>query len=187
MRCKASPAHENALAEGLTRIIQNQLKSDAWQCSQHSDSRTKATAHSGILRAAKGVVDDLVHEGVLAALMEGQPVPPTNRKTPDCRCAHFVEAPDLGNCLEASWLDDRGKACLRQVQDSEVPCGLCPHKALHFWLFGALCIQQSGLQVEGSHTASRMNGGCQVRFVTPHGISWVWPHPWCHGFCDGEI
>ena len=57
-----------------------------WCHMQHSDSRTKATAHSGILRAAKGVVDDLVHEGVLAALMEGKPVPPTNRKTPDCRC-----------------------------------------------------------------------------------------------------
>lgn len=52
---------------------------------QHSDSRTKATAHSGILRAAKGVVEDIVREGVLAALMEGQPVPPSNRKTQDCR------------------------------------------------------------------------------------------------------
>lgn len=52
---------------------------------QHSGSRTKATAHSGILRAAKGVVEDIVREGVLAALMEGRPVPPTNRRTPDCR------------------------------------------------------------------------------------------------------
>jgi hypothetical protein len=52
---------------------------------QHSSSRTKATAHSGILRAAKGVVEDIVREGVLAALIEGRPVPPTNRRTPDCR------------------------------------------------------------------------------------------------------
>jgi hypothetical protein len=52
---------------------------------QHSGSRTKAAAHSGILRAAKGVMEDIVREGVLAALMEGRPVPPTNRKTPVCR------------------------------------------------------------------------------------------------------
>ncbi|CAK0786854.1 hypothetical protein CVIRNUC_010068 [Coccomyxa viridis] len=52
---------------------------------QHTDSRTKASAHSGILRAAKGVVEDIVQEGVLAALMEGKPVPPSNRRTPDCR------------------------------------------------------------------------------------------------------
>ena len=32
-------------------------------------------------------MDDIVREGVLAALMEGAPVPPRNRVTHDCRCA----------------------------------------------------------------------------------------------------
>lgn len=32
------------------------------------------------------MVEDLVKEGVLAALMEGRPVPPHNKTTPDCRC-----------------------------------------------------------------------------------------------------
>jgi hypothetical protein len=62
---------------------------------QASDRDSKASAHSGILRAAKGVVEDLVKEGVLAALMEGRPIPPSNRTTPDCRsgpAAHSVKA-----------------------------------------------------------------------------------------------
>ena len=50
------------------------------------DRHSRSSAHSGILKAAKGVVEDLVKEGVLAALMEGRPVPPNNKVTPDCRC-----------------------------------------------------------------------------------------------------
>ncbi|CAL8465267.1 g4802 [Coccomyxa elongata] len=49
------------------------------------DRHSRSSAHSGILKAAKGVVEDLVKEGVLAALMEGRPVPPNNKVTPDCR------------------------------------------------------------------------------------------------------
>ena len=33
-----------------------------------------------------------MQEGVLAALMEGKPVPPSNRRTPDCRRAPALNA-----------------------------------------------------------------------------------------------
>ena len=49
------------------------------------DRDSKASAHSGILGAAKGVVDDIVREGILAALMEGAPLPPLHRVAHDCR------------------------------------------------------------------------------------------------------
>ena len=86
LKAEGSPGTERCLLVVLTSQSYSFMHQLSCFCVQHSDSRTKATAHSGILRAAKGVVDDLVHEGVLAALMEGKPVPPTNRKTQDCRC-----------------------------------------------------------------------------------------------------
>lgn len=51
------------------------------------DRHSRASAHSGILGAAKGVVEDIVREGVLAALMDARPLPPARRTTHDCRRA----------------------------------------------------------------------------------------------------
>lgn len=56
---------------------------------QRASRKAQGTAHLGILEAAKDLVADLAAEGVLAALLEGRPLPPNaaHRASADCRCA----------------------------------------------------------------------------------------------------
>ena len=54
---------------------------------QRASRKAQGTAHLGILEAAKDLVADLASEGVLAALLEGRPLPPNaaHRPAADCR------------------------------------------------------------------------------------------------------
>jgi hypothetical protein len=72
-------------------------------------------------------VEDLVKQGVLTALMEGRPVPPNNKSTPDCRYAMLL------NHHRVSTIPSKGLPMHRRCQS--------PHKDIEEWLpdFIACC------------------------------------------------
>jgi len=65
---------------------------------QLATQKSRGTAHWGILEAAKDLVADLAAEGVLAALLEGEPLPPNaaHRPSADCRRAAPPLCPQRG-------------------------------------------------------------------------------------------
>lgn len=72
--------------------------------------QAQGTAHWGILEAAKDLVSDLASEGVLAALLEGRPLPPNSAHRPaaDCRCASLFMAglamkPRMSLVADVAW------------------------------------------------------------------------------------
>lgn len=77
-------ARSNGHAEGSETNPPNSFADEA-PAVQIATRDTKTTAHAGMLDAAKAIIDDIKHTGVLEALLNGQAHAGKHRIQHDCK------------------------------------------------------------------------------------------------------